>query len=87
MYVRARRSVPVRLLGNVRDLSGRFVGRAAAKKRMTAGFPELNRPIREIFAVISRQMLEVAEADLDLEAGFVHVKGAPGMPQIARRVC
>jgi len=48
---------------------------------------ELNRPIREIFAVISRQMLEVAEADLDLEAGFVHVKGAPGMPQIARRVC
>jgi hypothetical protein len=34
-----------------------------------------------------RQMLEVAEADLDLEAGFVHVKGAPGMPQITRRAC
>ena len=32
-------------------------------------------------------MLEVAKADLDLEAGFVHVKGAPGMPQIARRAC
>jgi hypothetical protein len=32
-------------------------------------------------------MLEVAEADLDLEAGFVHVKGAPGMPHIARRAC
>jgi hypothetical protein len=32
-----------------------------------------------------RQMLEVGEADLELEAGFVHVKGSPGMPQIARR--
>jgi hypothetical protein len=31
-------------------------------------------------------MLEVAEADLELEAAFVHVKGALGMPEIARRL-
>src|ERR1700732_5505859 len=34
-----------------------------------------------------RQMLGVAEADLQLEGGFVHVKGAPGMREIARRAC
>ena len=32
-------------------------------------------------------MLGVAEADLQLEGGFVRMKGAPGMPQIARRAC
>jgi len=31
-------------------------------------------------------MLEVAEADFKLEAGFVRAKGAPGMPQIAEFV-
>jgi hypothetical protein len=30
-------------------------------------------------------MFEVAEADLELKAGFVHVKASPGIPQIARR--
>jgi hypothetical protein len=28
---------------------------------------------------LGRQLLEVAEADLELEAGLVHVNGAPGM--------
>ena len=32
-------------------------------------------------------MLGVAEADLQLEGGFVRVKGAPGMRKIARRAC
>ena len=32
-------------------------------------------------------MLGVAEADLQIEGGFVRMKGAPGMPQIARRAC
>jgi hypothetical protein len=30
-------------------------------------------------------VLEVAEADLERQADFVNVKGAPGVPQIARR--
>jgi hypothetical protein len=30
-------------------------------------------------------VLEVAEADLERQADFVNVKGAPAVPQIARR--
>src|SRR5258708_37327526 len=34
----------------------------------------------------ARQMLEAAEADLALEAGFVHVKARQAFPEIGRQV-